>query len=716
MAIIIQEDGSSHASGTEFQNIAGWEVIAGTGNDDGLYIDSNGAIAGAVSTAGCLARVDTGQVDHWVEWTIPTTPSLSNSYYGGAICANAQNDCITVRHQASNNGSILVGAYEGTTSSFTALKTFMTDALLPGVSPTAGDRYKLGVIAGKIHFYKWNTGTLVFDLLSPSNVSVPTGWETRTHAGIRAGHTGTNLMDDVVVGNDIPAGGDSLTVDLNGDRAKQTFAVIGATRAHPFTGTYSGSPTAIRRRVVDFVTKAVVLDWATFDNNPTGGTFSGSVDFPIHNYIEVEFDFANDAGVTGKSIQLGFGITAEGNGQSNTGGLFSGTDAEIPNVNTIQYDAVTGQWITPTGAMIAALNAIQAQYNCCVAMVDSAVGATALTAHMIGGSNAANRAAALAAVGGKLNFLLLGIGETDSSAAGGFLTELATYRAELLAATSQTSATLPMFLVQLGREKDAGTGSDSGWNTIRQNQTQFADENTDVFISHQTMDLPMDPDPDVVHRSDAGSLMEVLRFNDSYLEYRGVEATSGRGPIVTSATYDGAVITVTLDLNGSTSMTVPANAHTLYEVSDDDFVSELTVLSMTSPTTNTLEITLDAPVTGDITLRSHQLREFNVPDFPLGTELYNGQAVMVEPITIGIAVTDAGIPLLSTINLTITGIPDGVYTVDFTNPTNGTLYERKSVTFSGDNGSTTLVLAVSTTVEYTVRTGTHIAGDDGVTT
>lgn len=72
----------------------------------------------------------------------------------------------------------------------------------------------------------------------------------------------------------------------------------------------------------------------------------------------------------------------------------------------------------------------------------------------------------------------------------------------------------------------------------------------------------------------------------------------------------------------------------------------------------------------------------------------------------------------STLSMTITGLPDAVdYTVDFTDPSTGELVARQTgIEFvSGSATSNTIAIAVGTTLEYTIRTATHIMGDSGVT-
>jgi hypothetical protein len=72
----------------------------------------------------------------------------------------------------------------------------------------------------------------------------------------------------------------------------------------------------------------------------------------------------------------------------------------------------------------------------------------------------------------------------------------------------------------------------------------------------------------------------------------------------------------------------------------------------------------------------------------------------------------------SVLSMTITGLPDAPdYTVDFTDPTTGELVARQTdIEFiSGVGFSKTLDVTDGVTLEYTIRTPTHVIGDSGVT-
>lgn len=71
----------------------------------------------------------------------------------------------------------------------------------------------------------------------------------------------------------------------------------------------------------------------------------------------------------------------------------------------------------------------------------------------------------------------------------------------------------------------------------------------------------------------------------------------------------------------------------------------------------------------------------------------------------------------SSLSMTISGIPDGTYTVDLIYTLRGELKLQRveNVIFSNDVASLDLALPEGTSVDYKVKTSTHYSGDDGVT-
>jgi hypothetical protein len=129
--------------------------------------------------------------------------------------------------------------------------------------------------------------------------------------------------------------------------------------------------------------------------------------------------------------------------------------------------------------------------------------------------------------------------------------------------------------------------------------------------------------------------------------------------------------------------------------------------------------------TGQIQLRAAQVEvaaendnaEITQPlnDLDLGAEgLHYGTTTLVTEVGTRVYQSFAG--LVSTINITATGTPDDDYTVDFLDPTTREILSTQTVTFtSGSAVSAPLPCAVGTTLKWSCWTGTHIFGDEGVT-
>jgi hypothetical protein len=102
----------------------------------------------------------------------------------------------------------------------------------------------------------------------------------------------------------------------------------------------------------------------------------------------------------------------------------------------------------------------------------------------------------------------------------------------------------------------------------------------------------------------------------SVAKYMGVNVADGRGAIVTSAARAGALVDLTLDLNGGSGITGPTNFATGnvptptlqgllgFQVSKDDFATTLAISSV-AIVSGKLRITLAADPGAAVKVRSH---------------------------------------------------------------------------------------------------------------
>jgi len=697
MASVFQTNFSEYAENTLLKDIVGWTVYGSfPANINAARIENQALVMDV--TDGTVMSYNASSTSHYSEVRMKYAFTDTNRDGGPAVRVDARLNWISIRLSSATTTSIIF-RNGGSTQ---VLKTYTN-------TPVAVDDIVRLEVDGDN-----NTVELLINGVSagtPVDISAISS-NTSTNAGMY-GLTANPYIDDLDLGTTA-----SDLIMLANEPSRKVYATFGATYNYTISGTYEGvtTPTAIEYRVEEFVSGTVVTDWTTLDAAPTGGTFSGAVDIPRGPYYKILVRYANATNIQTSSPRIGFGLVIEFAGQSNTDMLWNNTLTAMPLDNVVKFNGSEYQQSTDRGCIYAGLNAISQSLGCVVAAYETAVGATTIEQHLPGGDNYANRQSALASAGGKINALWWGQGESNiNSTQATYETRLGELRSDILSRTGQTSDTLPLFIVQLGRN-DGGTGSDSGWQGIRNVQTNYANSTADVYISHQSMDLPMS---DSLHRTSQGYVTEVLRFSDSFLAVFNGSGNSGRGPIPTSATYNGNNVTITHNLNGSTGLTVPSLATSLYELTNDDFstVSNPTSVSYVAP--DKIVLTFASIPAGTLKLRSHQGQDLDEATFPTGNELHNSQAVMVEPITLETTVIEGVPPVLVDITFDI-GAPDGTYKTYLMDVDDNEVFSG-NVTYSGGSATITgLTVASGTFLRGYVDSGNTVlsegCGIKGVTT
>lgn len=144
-----------------------------------------------------------------------------------------------------------------------------------------------------------------------------------------------------------------------------------------FTGTYTGSPTALQYRVLDASDDSEIVTWATFDASPSGGTFTLSFTPPTTTaamYVEVRF--SNDAGVIdAQSIDWRYGIRAIIYGQSLANNLWTQGSITPPS-GYVFYDGTTFSAPTQGSGLNAMAQKLIDMYGCSVCLSETAEGGT----------------------------------------------------------------------------------------------------------------------------------------------------------------------------------------------------------------------------------------------------------------------------------------------------------------------------------------------------
>lgn len=663
MSITLQEDWTGHSSDTEIQSISGWTGYGTFAADAaGLKVNATDEVKNS-STNGCLVCHDAGSPSHYSEAVMRTAQTAGVIDAGVAVRCGDHLNFIGVRYW----GSSLEVFHKTGDATYNRIEFI---AAVVGVD----DLVKLEVDGDTLRCY-------VNSVQVGSDNDI-TGIQSGNNAGLFAADNLDPIFGALELG--------TLTTDIisiTPEADRKVFPVFGATRNHTISGTYSGvtTPAAIEYRVEEFVGGALVSDWATLDAAPSVGTYSGIVAMPKGNFYKILTRFSNLTSITASTNRIGFGILAEFAGQSNTVSLFATGNVAVVNDNTAIFDG-TSTWASPNTEIVTeALNALAVANSCAVGCYNTAVGATSITEHLIGGSNYAPRESSLTAAGGELNFIYLGHGENDTSATyATYQTNVGLFYTDILTRTGQDTATLPMFIAQLGRNEGV-VGNDIGWQTVRAAQSSYAELTSNVYISHQTMDLPM---ADTLHRNNSGSIQECLRFADSFNTVYSGLGDNGRGVIPASASIDGSDVIITHNLNGSTAITLPVNSLDGYEVSEDDFSTLLTINSI-STATDKITLTLSSAPAGEVKIRSQQGQDPDNAKMPTGDITYNAQAVMVEPIVTEIQ----SLTISSTLNMTVTGANNDTLSFEFYDRTTKLHIKDVDVTFSSSVGVVNFSLA-----------------------
>ncbi|PHS02403.1 MAG: hypothetical protein COA78_21015 [Blastopirellula sp.] len=691
MAITYQNDWTSDPEGTTLTSLGFSTFGAFLADTNGLKVNATSQLLNS-SSNGCYAYMNAGASSYYVEVVMAVNqPGVSTRENGVAIRGIDASNFIFTRFVGSttrvsyrSGGGSLVDIVGYDNSGFVIGDVLRAEVegdalrILRNGSPLGADLDITGIVSGNM------AGLIARDIEDP-------------------------LFGALEIGT---LSSDTILIDSDNDGI--IIPTIGNDNPYTLSGTYMGVtvPTAIEYRAVETEGGAIIRDWTLLDAAPALGAFTGDILMDTSFYFRFEVRYSNDVAIVGVGNKLAFGLDGEMAGQSNTVSLENSGAIGSPNPQTAIFDGVNS-WSVPTNQYVLdALNAISIANSCAVGVFFTAVNSASISSMLSGGANYQPRVDGLTNIGGKLSFLFWGHGEhaTGSSVDwNAYQTDLGLIQTDLLTRSSQASNTLPMFIVQLGRN-DGGGGSDTGWQTVRAAQTLFVDAGSDAYISHQTIDLPMG---DNLHRNASGHIQEMLRFADSFNAVSLGSGDTGRGVIPTGATVSGSDVEIAHDFNGSSLITLPANSKDGYEVSDDDFLSLLTIDSIAT-STNKITLTTSAPITGEVKIRSQQGQDPQESKMPVGDVTYNGQAVMVEPI---VTELQSAPVIPSIINLTATGLPDGTYSAelwdDSTDPM--TRIKVENITFTSEQGASTLTGLVAVGTAIYTRIDTPIPLITGVT-
>lgn len=390
-------------------------------------------------------------------------------------------------------------------------------------------------------------------------------------------------------------------------------------------GTYVGTaPTAMRYRLRDATTLAVVQDWAAMTGfSASAGTWAASGVCPLNSNAgtdryRIEVGAMNDSAASVVSTPFAVGYGIGGWGQSNNqlrDGTIAGAGAPanlnayycVRNASVSTWTRNTGSGDQRPGMHIAArlstltgvpvgvmMHGVGAQAidrltpDTTVTNTDSGETGTPSINNWVQLVNRVN--------GAKLNgFVRAWIwthGESGAFISG--VTDEAAYKSdfsEILTGLRAwgVTATAPVGITIIGRYNSGGAGGNdpvggtaiAEWNAnaTARRRTSYelgeVDALTNVYVGSNFIGCPM---TDAYHYTGEGFRLVSERDAQSMAQVVfGVSTYSGRGPLVTAAIRSGATITLTVDLNGAAS--IAGTGLTNYEVSSDDFATTLTISS-----------------------------------------------------------------------------------------------------------------------------------------
>lgn len=367
------------------------------------------------------------------------------------------------------------------------------------------------------------------------------------------------------------------------------------------TGTYAGTPTGIRARLVLNGTSTIVsgFDWATVVAAPSGNayTFSlGGVPDDLQWY-QVEVSYTNITSVSAISGAVAVGELIAVVGQSNADALFGGT-SQTGNASGYlkQTNMSTTAWSAPVAAGAVGMgNDLVTALGVPVGLINTSVSGTSITSWVPGGAQHTNALAEINAGGGKVGAFVWVQGEYEAQTAGvyaSYLTSLGQvfdtgFRAEL------SQPTAPVIMVPLGQYNDGGTALTAGFDEVRRAQHEWGAGANNYIVERIDCEVPSGS----IHLSNTaagGAWVLGKRCAAAIAVAKGV-GTEWRGPAIlkinkiSSTVYD-----VILTHRLGTDIT-PSTAITGFTVRDPGAGNAAIGISSAARTAaNTVRITLSA--------------------------------------------------------------------------------------------------------------------------
>lgn len=424
-------------------------------------------------------------------------------------------------------------------------------------------------------------------------------------------------------------------------------------RSIVFTGTYTGTPLSWAYRLRTRSTGDVVKDWSVYNPTFGSGTFSGAIDIATGGPYYIDIGWTGSDGETRVFTPNHFsvGILVVAYGQSNAVNLsgnggstgYGGNDKLVGfNGFALHVGSSFRRWmneLTPQSLalqpnMIGLAKSLSDSTGLPVGVAAAGFASNSIDTLKPGTANWTSFVSFVNEIGGYFEIALWSQGEAEalsSSDYTNYVTDYATLVAGFKSIGGNTN--VKTFNRIVGKDTAATNNSTTTLRSFTVRKLLNDLENgTDVWTATHSVGIPM---TDSLHFTAAGSTKwSYLAGLTIARRAFGSIAYDGKGPIVTGATKSSDIITLSVDLNGTSG--ISGTALTGYEVSNDDFATLLTQTSATV-TGNQIIITLSSVPTGTVKVRSFAPPNYTETSLATGT-LPGSVTVAVFPILTPITV------------------------------------------------------------------------------
>lgn len=641
-------DFSADANNTTLRSLSGWSAYnSGASTSavrDQWQVQSNALTRMNVSTDFATAPGlliigrDTGSTNHTIRCKITSLPASGNIIYI-AVASSAENN--SAFFQCTNTSGVMqnfiLSKNVGGTTTQLLSQAGATSGL--GRALQVGDEIELQVIGQFLHLFvngrritpDAGTSLDTGGAFTKGNVC---GFGTRSSVGA--------VFDDVYVA----AIGGAATMAATPIFWPGSIAQAG--RSVPLSGTYSGDVQALDYRVLNDSTGTVVKDWARITGATiAAGAWSGSVFVPMGSIatnpkVRLQVRAANDTDVRVMSGATTVGIAVGSYGQSNSAyrGQPTATSHAVAHAYTWSQDDSSawnggGTATTRRSQLWATKIAERSGIPCGVFVFG--VGSQSIENLTNSGAGSAyfddlEAAATSANAYGYIQSWLWTQGENEAGGTNPF--NEASYRSTFdallgkLRSAIAARADAPVGVCVIGHttggHASGTTFGDANWSAVRAGHVRLADK-PGVFVATGLQDATL---TDALHYIGDAYVENGRRAGMSMAAALGYGGANGRGPLITGATRSGATITLAVDLNGASS--ISGTGLTNYQVSADDFATQLTI-SSAAVSGNTIVLTLSADPGASVKVRSFYGMDWTSPVRAIGNYA-DGTTIPVEPI------------------------------------------------------------------------------------